>query len=193
MILPRPRVAVFGSANLTGQPAYHAQITELGRQLANHRLDIYIGSTTGLINCFLNGLTDGKSSAENNVNSNTHLVVYGDQRYTSMDNIDTLIHQDDYFSRLSLLCEADIFIVLDGQLGTMAETIVCWNRLQANMDFNRKIIIFGEQEKTKIEFLLDAFVFSKTAYRELVCFADNVMDIVTLMEKSKILPEPVGA
>ena len=59
----------------------------------------------------------------------------------------------------------------------MAETMVTWNQLQAKMAFERKIIVYGEAERDKLEFLLQQFVFSKTAYRELVSFADTPQQV----------------
>jgi predicted Rossmann-fold nucleotide-binding protein len=151
----RLSVAIFGSANVTGPAEYQAQIEALGGELATKDIDIFVGSTTGLIGRFLQGVHKAQKV------SHVKLVAYGDQRYMSINDIDELILKDCYFSRLSFLCECEVFIVLDGQLGTMAETMVTWNRLQANKEFNRKIIIFGDVESTKIKFLLDNFIFSK--------------------------------
>lgn len=170
----RLSVAIFGSANLTGPGEYQAQIEALGGELATKDIDIFVGATTGLIGRFLQGVHKAQKVCHVN------LVAYGDQRYMSINDIDELILKDCYFSRLSVLCECEVFIVLDGQLGTMAETMVTWNRLQANKEFNRKIIIFGDVESSKIKFLLDNFVFSKQAYRELVYFGKDVEDVVEM-------------
>ena len=173
----RLSVAIFGSANITGTNLYQAQIEALGRELTKQDIDIFVGSTTGLIGRFLQGVYNAEKV------SHINLVAYGDQRYMSDSHIDNLILKECYFTRLSVLCECEVFIVLDGQLGTMAETMVTWNRLQANKEFDRKIIIFGDIESIKIKFLLDNFVFSKQAYRELVYFAKTVEDVMNMTDK----------
>ncbi|MFT4928584.1 MAG: putative Rossmann-fold nucleotide-binding protein [Phenylobacterium sp.] len=193
----RTSISIFGSANLSGSVDYHQQINQLGRTLASLEVDIQLGSTTGLLDCFLQGAHSWRNAQTwrtshswkeaqdpNNKlkqSSTINLVMYGDSRYTTTEYIDQLITKPCYFTRLSLLCDADIFIVLDGQLGTMAETIVSWNQLQANQDFDKKIIIFGQQESRKLHFLLESFTFSKPAYQQLVYFADTVEDIIKMI------------
>ncbi|NQZ08380.1 MAG: hypothetical protein HRT35_14585 [Algicola sp.] len=179
----RLSVAIFGSANVTGTNDYQAQIEALGGELAKKDLDIFVGSTTGLIGRFLEGVHKAQKV------SIVNLVAYGDQRYMSDQHIDNLILKECYFTRLSVLCECEVFIVLDGQLGTMAETMVTWNRLQANKEFDRKIIIFGDIESIKIKFLLNNFVFSKQAYRELVYFAKDVEEVMKMTDKMLALHE----
>lgn len=173
---PRKRIAIFGSANLTGSSEYQDSIEVLGDELAQQDVDIYVGSTTGLIGRFLRG------AHREHKNSHIRLVAYGDQRYMNTDDVDELLLKGCYFSRLSVLTSCDLFIVLDGQLGTMAEIMVTWNQLQAKMDFTKKIIIFGQSESHKIHFLLDEFTFSKQAYRDLVYFADSVDDILSAID-----------
>ena len=169
----RPTLAVFGSANLCGSTAYRQQITGLGRLLAALDIHLLVGSTTGLLDCLLDGVAQAQGSIP------VSLVAYGDRRYMSVDKVDELIHKDCYFSRLNTLCDADGFVVLDGQLGTMAETMVCWNRLQAARDYRRKLVVFGEQEQRKLAFLQQQFTFSRPEYRQMVCFADSPESVVT--------------
>ena len=61
--------------------------------------------------------------------------------------------------------------------------MVTWNQLQAKMAFERKIIVYGEAERHKLEFLLNEFIFSKQAYRELVEFADDAQHVIACLQQ----------
>ena len=162
------KIALFGSANPTDDSHYQQQVTALGKLLAPLSCDIYLGATSGLVGDFIAGVKHYE-----NKQCQLNLVVYGDRRYLDTADVDVVSVKPCYFTRLSVLTDCDVYIVLDGQLGTMAETLVSWNQLQARMAFERKIIVLGHKERKKLAFLLDEFIFSKQAYRDFLYFADD--------------------
>jgi len=141
------RISIFGSSGNSSSADYSRQLIDLGASLSCYRIEIIVGSTTGVVGEVLEGINNGPK------NCKITLVSYGDLRYIDFRKLDQIIQKDDYFSRLRVLCDSDLFITLDGHLGTMAETVVTWNVLQSNMDLRRKILIFGKNEEHKISLL----------------------------------------
>ena len=161
-------LSVFGSANPAFDASYTDAVNVLGSQLADLPLDIQMGATSGLMGEFVRGIHQQQQRQ-----AHTCLVVYDDKRYLSDVVTDELCIKDSYFSRLERLCGADVFLVFDGQLGTMAETMVVWNRLQATREFRSKIMVFGHHEQQKIGFLRDRLVFSRPEYRQFIHLVDS--------------------
>lgn len=172
------KIALFGSANPSDNQHYQSEIEKLGRLLAPHDCDIYLGATTGLVGEFIAGV-----QSNDDKQCSLQLVVYGDRRYLDTNSVDYVTVKPCYFTRLSVLTDCDVYIVLDGQLGTMAETLVSWNQLQARRAFERQIIVFGDNERKKLQFLLEEFIFSKQAYRDFLVFTDDAEQVNSALLK----------
>lgn len=168
------KIAFFGSANSSEDQFYQNQVKQLGELLAPLDCEIYLGATTGLVGEFIAGVESNSDKR-----CTLQLVVYGDRRYMDTSAVDNVTVKPCYFTRLSVLTDCDVYIVLDGQLGTMVETLVSWNQLQARRAYERKIIVFGEQERKKLQFLLEEFVFSRQAYRDFLVFCDDAEQVHT--------------
>lgn len=172
------KIALFGSANPSDDQHYQSQIEKLGQLLAPLDCDIYLGATTGLVGQFINGV-----QSNDDKQCSLKLVVYGDRRYLDTSAVDEVTVKPCYFTRLSVLTDCDVYIVLDGQLGTMAETLVSWNQLQARRAFERKIIVYGQNERKKLQFLVEEFIFSKQEYRDFLVFADDAQAVNTALQQ----------
>ena len=172
------KIAFFGSANPSEDKYYQAQVKTLGKLLAPLGCEIYLGATSGLVGEFIAGV-------ESHLDKQCilQLVVYGDRRYLDTSAVDNVTVKPCYFTRLSVLTDCDVYIVLDGQLGTMVETLVSWNQLQARRAYERKIIVFGEQERKKLKFLVEEFVFSRQAYRDFLVFCDDAEQVYAELVK----------
>lgn len=167
-------ISIFGSSGHPDDVDYYHQLVKLGVFLSDHNIEINVGSTTGVVGAVLEGVNKGCN------NCNVRLISYGDQRYIDGGDYDKLVVKDDYFSRLKLLCESDVFIILDGHLGTMAETMVAWNLMQSQKEFDKKILVFGKNEEKKIRYLSNELSFSNKEYLNVIEVASNVSEIIDM-------------
>lgn len=173
----RCKIAVFGSANHVSDLDYQQQVKQLGTYLSIQDCDLVLGATTGLIGEFIAGVKAAPHKA-----CQLQLVIYGDRRYLATDEVDQVMVKPCYFSRLQVLTDCDRYIVLDGQLGTLAEVLVSWNQLQATRAFERKIIVFGTEQTKKLQFLRDELIFSTPAYRDFIDFAQSARQVVDTLD-----------
>lgn len=176
------RISIFGSSGSSRSCDYSCQLIGLGVLLSDYRIEVIVGSTTGVVGFVLDGIKKGKR------NCIVKLISYGDPRYIDSGSYDQLVVKEDYFSRLKYLCESDAFISLDGHLGTMAETIVAWNVLQSKMETKKKIFVFWENKENKVKLLRNQLSHLKNEYLNIVVFTSSAREIIdnfSLLIKTK--------
>lgn len=135
-------VAVYGSSAIT-QDSVEAQNAErLGKRLAEAKLQICNGGYRGAMEASSRGAKQAGGqiagvvcSAFSGRNPNPYLTE--------------MIETDSFLDRIATLMRlADAYVVLDGNIGTMAELFLAWNL--AAVGGRKPVIVVGEEMKQAI-------------------------------------------
>lgn len=142
-----PRVAVFGSSK-AGADSVPAGLAEaLGRELARAGYAVLTGGYGGVMEAASKG-AHGAGGEAIGVTS----AVFADRKagnpyLTGIRHTQTLPER-----LLTLISEADAFVVLDGGVGTLAELFLAWNLLV--LGDTRPLVVVGEGMRAAVEGLL---------------------------------------
>jgi uncharacterized protein (TIGR00725 family) len=160
----------FGSGSICENDSTYKEAMLLGQEVASLGLDLATGGYGGVMEAALRGAA-GYNVKRIGVTCNFFKDKYPNEFLS--DEIKT----KNYFERLEILIDiGDIFIVLEGESGTLLEVAAVIALLERKIIFDRQIILIGAKWKQIIE------VFDFAHYNSNIFVADNIIEATSIIK-----------
>ncbi len=131
-------IVVFGSSRVTRNSEQYSEAYEVGVQLARAGFTMINGGYAGTMEASAKGAREAGGRV---VGVTSTLFVSN----VMNDYIDEEIPTDDLYNRIrELIVRGDGYVVLRGNIGTLAELQMVWNLASLEPDFNKPIVLLGE-------------------------------------------------
>lgn len=172
-----PVAVVFGSNSPKEGDADYAAARQLGYALAQAG---YVVATGGYFGT-MEAASRGAKEAGGHVVGVTTSIFDGVRLHPNA-YLDEEIKFPTLFQRLhQLVTLADVWVALPGGIGTLSEVALTWSLLQVGELKRQPFVLVGEQwRKTIGEFSNDYYV--RPQYRDLVCYAEDVTQVIDLLK-----------
>jgi uncharacterized protein (TIGR00730 family) len=135
-------VAVYGSSAITQDSAEAQNAEQLGKRLAEEKLQICNGGYHGAMEACSRGARQAGGQIAG-------VVCSAFSGRTPNPYLTQVVEADSFLDRIAALMRmADAYVVLDGNIGTMAELFLAWNL--AAVGGSKPVLVVGEEMKQAI-------------------------------------------
>jgi uncharacterized protein (TIGR00730 family) len=135
-------IAVYGSSAISQNSHEAQQAEQLGKLLAQAQFKICNGGYTGV----MEACSRGAHSANGQI---TGVICAAFAKRSPNPYLTETINTNDLLERITALMRlADAYIVLDGNIGTMAELMLSWNLVATGWD--KPVLIVGDAMKQAV-------------------------------------------
>lgn len=167
-------VAVFGSSAINQDSDAALEAERLGRRLAEAKLKICNGGYMGVMEACSRGARQANGRIAG-------VVCSAFSRRQPNPYLTEIVETRDLPDRIATLMRmADAYIVLDGNIGTLAELFVAWN--VAAIGWNKPVLVVGEDMKQAL-YGLQPFTEIREEQLELLTFVKNAGMAVVWLER----------
>ena len=145
----QPICTIFGSSSCSPGSDLYTFAEELGSAVAKHGFTVANGGYDGTMDAAAKG---ARSVGGEAIGITTDEIV----RAGPSGNLTEEFREFSLMTRLEMcLTIADVFIVLPGSIGTLAEMVLAWNKLELGITSPKPIITVGKKWKKIFDIMFD--------------------------------------